>query len=148
MERVAGEFIVYDRTQQLDNAITVYATVPKELFTSHMQNHSMVITLLLLLKQNGGTAVDAVEKAVRVFEEHGYFNAGRGSCLNEDGEVECDAMIMDGEKMKTGTFKPTRLIQTSILIYSNTLLITLILDICRLIMTKYLFKTIRQFTRP
>ena len=46
--------------------------------------------------QNGGTAVEAVEKAVRVFEEHDHFNAGRGSCLNESDEVECDAMIMHG----------------------------------------------------
>ena len=54
------------------------------------------------LKQNGGTAVDAVEAAVRVFEDSEYFNAGRGSSLNCFGEVECDAMIMDGHEMKTG----------------------------------------------
>ena len=57
------------------------------------------------MKQNRGTAVEAVEKAVRVFEKHGHFNAGRGSCLNESDEVECDAMIMDGHEMKTGAFK-------------------------------------------
>ena len=57
------------------------------------------------MKQNGGTAVEAVEKAVRAFEEHGHINAGRGSCLNESGEVECDAMIMDGHNLKTGAFK-------------------------------------------
>ena len=56
------------------------------------------------MKQNRGKAVDAVEKAIRVFEEHGHFNAGRGSCLNESGEVECDAMIMDGHNMKTGSY--------------------------------------------
>ena len=54
------------------------------------------------MKQNGGSAVDAVEKAVRVFEEHDHFNAGRGSFLNVCDEVECDAMIMDGNSMKTG----------------------------------------------
>ncbi|CAB4030105.1 isoaspartyl peptidase L-asparaginase-like, partial [Paramuricea clavata] len=51
---------------------------------------------------NGGSAVDAVEAAVRVFEDSEYFNAGRGSSLNCFGEVECDAMIMDGHEMKTG----------------------------------------------
>ena len=70
-----------------------------------MPNYSIfIITPLLRLKQNGGTAVDAVEKAVRVFEEHDHVNAGRGSCLNEAGEVECDAMIMDGSNMKAGTY--------------------------------------------
>ena len=36
---------------------------------------------LIFLKQNGGSAVDAAEKAIRVFEENDNFNAGRGSCL-------------------------------------------------------------------
>jgi isoaspartyl peptidase/L-asparaginase-like protein (Ntn-hydrolase superfamily) len=35
-------------------------------------------------------------------EENGRFNAGRGSYKNEKGEVECDAMIMDGEKLNAG----------------------------------------------
>ena len=59
----------------------------------------------LNLKQKGGTAVDAVEQAIRIFEQHGHFNAGRGSCLNTSGEVECDAMIMDGNNMKTGKYE-------------------------------------------
>ena len=54
------------------------------------------------LYQEGGTAVDAVEEAVCFLEVSKYFNAGRGSLLNNDGEVECDAMIMDGHTMKTG----------------------------------------------
>ena len=67
-----------------------------------MQKHFIRHQSTICLKQNGGSAVDAVEQAIRVFEEHGHFNAGRGSCLNESGEVECDAMIMDGNNMKTG----------------------------------------------
>ena len=63
---------------------------------------------LFAFKQNGGTAVQAVEQAVRVFEEHGHFNAGRGSCLNTSGEVECDALIMDGHEMKTGRYTVRR----------------------------------------
>ena len=54
-------------------------------------------------KQNGGTAVDAVEAAVRVLERNELFNAGRGSFLNCDGEVECDAMIMEGDTLKNGS---------------------------------------------
>lgn len=54
------------------------------------------------MQQEGGSAVNAVEKAVRVFEGHPHFNAGRGSFLNVSDEVECDAMIMDGHNMETG----------------------------------------------
>ncbi|CAB4025766.1 isoaspartyl peptidase L-asparaginase-like, partial [Paramuricea clavata] len=55
-----------------------------------------------ILMQNGGTAVEAVEAAVRELEDNGYFNAGYGSLLNNDREVECDAMIMEGHTLKCG----------------------------------------------
>ncbi|XP_046853556.1 isoaspartyl peptidase/L-asparaginase-like isoform X2 [Xenia sp. Carnegie-2017] len=51
---------------------------------------------------NDGTAVDAVEKAVSILEDCDLFMIGRGSPLNSEGEVECDAMIMDGDTLKTG----------------------------------------------
>lgn len=43
-----------------------------------------------------GSALDAVEAAVRVLEADESLNAGRGCSLTEAGEPECDAMIMDG----------------------------------------------------
>jgi len=51
---------------------------------------------------NGGTAVDAVEAAARLLEENPCFNAGRGSVLTEQGEVELDAAIMDGRTRQAG----------------------------------------------
>jgi isoaspartyl peptidase/L-asparaginase-like protein (Ntn-hydrolase superfamily) len=53
-----------------------------------------------ILQQNGGTAVEAVEAAVCDLENNEYFNAGYGSLLNNDREVECDAMIMEGHTLK------------------------------------------------
>ena len=50
----------------------------------------------------GGTAVDAVEASARSLEENAYFNAGRGSVLTEQGEVELDAAIMDGRTRQAG----------------------------------------------
>jgi len=50
----------------------------------------------------GGSAVDAVEAAVRVLEDDPSFDAGRGSCLNAAGMVEMDAMIMDGTTLDFG----------------------------------------------
>jgi beta-aspartyl-peptidase (threonine type) len=50
----------------------------------------------------GGRALDAVEAAVRVLEDHPRFNAGRGSVLTSAGTVEMDASIMDGDRLDCG----------------------------------------------
>lgn len=57
---------------------------------------------------NGGSAVDAVEAAVRVLEDDPCFNAGRGSTLNAQGIVELDAAIMDGEDRRAGAVAGVR----------------------------------------
>jgi L-asparaginase / beta-aspartyl-peptidase len=46
--------------------------------------------------ESGGSALDAVEAAVRVLEDDEELNAGYGSVLNRLGIVEVDACIMDG----------------------------------------------------
>lgn len=52
--------------------------------------------------EDGGSALDAVEAAVRSLEDNPLFNAGRGSALNERAEVEMDASIMNGKDRKCG----------------------------------------------
>lgn len=49
-----------------------------------------------------GRALDAVEAAVRVLEDHPRFNAGRGSVLTGVGTVEMDASIMEGDDLRNG----------------------------------------------
>ena len=44
---------------------------------------------------NGASAVEAVEIAIRVLEDKEITNAGFGSNLSMDGTVECDATIVD-----------------------------------------------------
>jgi beta-aspartyl-peptidase (threonine type) len=46
--------------------------------------------------ERGGPALLAVEEAIRVLEANPLFNAGVGSVLNELGDVETDAGIVDG----------------------------------------------------
>src|SRR5262245_33798148 len=50
----------------------------------------------------GGSALDAVESAVRALEDDPRFNAGRGSVLNRDGAIEMDASIMEGDRLQCG----------------------------------------------
>jgi beta-aspartyl-peptidase (threonine type) len=58
--------------------------------------------------REGGSAVDAVEAAVRVLEDDACFNAGRGSTLNAEGLVELDAAIMDGATRRAGALSGLR----------------------------------------
>jgi beta-aspartyl-peptidase (threonine type) len=52
--------------------------------------------------REGGSALDAVERAVRALEDDPLFNAGTGACLNSDGRVEHDASIMEGRDLRAG----------------------------------------------
>ena len=55
-----------------------------------------------------GSALDAVEAAVRVLEEDPCFNAGRGSVLTATGCIELDAAIMDGRTRLAGAVSGLR----------------------------------------
>jgi beta-aspartyl-peptidase (threonine type) len=49
-----------------------------------------------------GSAMDAVEAAVRVLEDEPHFNAGHGSVLTHQGTIELDAAVMDGRNRAAG----------------------------------------------
>src|SRR5262249_50480089 len=50
----------------------------------------------------GGSALDAVEATVKALEDDPKFNAGTGACLNEAGDIELDASIMEGKQLRAG----------------------------------------------
>jgi len=50
----------------------------------------------------GGSALDAVARAVEVLETDPLFNAGTGACLDSDGHLSLDASIMDGHELRAG----------------------------------------------
>jgi len=51
---------------------------------------------------DGRSAVEAVVEAVAVMEDDGSFNAGYGSSLNIEGEIEMEASVMDGKNLEAG----------------------------------------------
>lgn len=53
--------------------------------------------------QEGGDALDAVEAAVRLLEDCPVLDAGVGSYRNTKGEIEMDALIMDGQTLNLGS---------------------------------------------
>jgi beta-aspartyl-peptidase (threonine type) len=58
--------------------------------------------------EDGGTALDAVERAIRELEGSGIFGAGRGSALSEEGFIELDAGMMDGAALRVGSVVSVR----------------------------------------
>jgi beta-aspartyl-peptidase (threonine type) len=66
------------------------------------------LTAAYKILEQGGSSLDAVEEAVRHLEDNELFNAGRGSALNNKGEVEMDAAIMDGKDIKAGAISMVR----------------------------------------
>ena len=52
--------------------------------------------------KNGGSSLDAVEKAIRSLEDNPLFNAGKGAVFSNAGKNEMDASIMNGEDLSAG----------------------------------------------
>jgi beta-aspartyl-peptidase (threonine type) len=58
--------------------------------------------------------MDAVEAAVVVMEDDEAFDAGRGSFLNADGQVELDAGFMEGSNLQVGAVAGVQFIRNPI----------------------------------
>jgi L-asparaginase / beta-aspartyl-peptidase len=63
---------------------------------------------------NSGHALDAIEAAITVLEDDAVFDAGYGSHLNLDGDVECDAIIMDATTLRAGAVAGLRRVKNPI----------------------------------
>jgi beta-aspartyl-peptidase (threonine type) len=50
----------------------------------------------------GGSALDAVERTIRIMEDNPLFNAGKGAVFTHEGKNELDAAIMDGSNLAAG----------------------------------------------
>lgn len=72
---------------------------------------------------DGGSGIEAVQKAINVMENSPLFNAGKGAVFTHDGHNEQDATIMDGSTLQAGSIAGVAHIKNPI-------------DIARLVMEK------------
>ena len=66
-----------------------------------------------ILKQNG-TSIEAVEATIKILEDSELFNAGKGSVLSNNEEVEMDASIMTGDNLNAGAVSGIKKIKNPI----------------------------------
>lgn len=77
-------------------------SIPEEQEEAHVSGTRLAVAQVFPELQKGLSALDAAEAAVRILEEDQTFDAGRGSCLNAAGEIELDAIIVDGATLNFG----------------------------------------------
>src|ERR1700731_1314995 len=76
--------------------------MPDDMVDAHICGVNDALAAGWHVLERGGAALDAVEEAVVIMEDDETFDAGRGSFLNRDGNVQLDALIMDGATLRAG----------------------------------------------
>src|SRR5262245_22267387 len=88
--------------------------IPDDEVTEHQAGCRQALAVGWAVLQAGGAALDAVEAAVRALEDAPIFDAGIGSVLNRDGDVELDAAMMDGASLRSGAVAAVRRVKNPI----------------------------------
>jgi L-asparaginase / beta-aspartyl-peptidase len=70
--------------------------------TEFRQSITAILEEGRILLEKGDSALDVVEHCVIRLEDNRLFNAGRGSVLNAEGQVEMDAALMNGSDLRAG----------------------------------------------
>lgn len=77
-------------------------TIAESRWPGAFRGTKQAVRLAYEILSAGGTALDAVEVAVKSLELDENFNSGYGSVLTLNGTVEMDASIMDGATLNAG----------------------------------------------
>jgi beta-aspartyl-peptidase (threonine type) len=88
--------------------------IEPELEESYRQGCKEAAIIGWRILQAGGSALEAVETAVRALEDNPCYNAGTGACLTSEGNVELDAGIMEGHTLQVGAVAGVELIKNPI----------------------------------
>jgi len=76
--------------------------IPEALVAAHTEGVQRAYRAALQALQAGEAPLRAVLAALQVMEDDPTFDAGTGSFLNEDGQVEMDAAVMEGIGLRAG----------------------------------------------
>jgi beta-aspartyl-peptidase (threonine type) len=88
-----------------DWAIVVHGgagDVPARAIPARLEGCKRAASAAAKVLAEGGTALNAAQRAVEVLEDDPLFNAGTGACLTRDGTIELDASLMDGKLLRVG----------------------------------------------
>lgn len=88
--------------------------IPENLEKPCLEGVDRAAKLAMNCLLDDNSALDAVEGAVRFMEDTPAFDAGVGSVLNADGEIELDAAIMDGKTLNAGAVAAVKHIKNPI----------------------------------
>jgi beta-aspartyl-peptidase (threonine type) len=85
-----------------------YSQMPQEQIAIRRAAMTKAMGVGYNILAHAGTSLDAVEKTLRVLEDSGAFDAGRGAYYTRDGIPELDSAIMDGRTLSAGAVAAVR----------------------------------------
>jgi beta-aspartyl-peptidase (threonine type) len=88
--------------------------IPEQLEEPHVNGCEKAAALGYDLLSHGHSAIDAVEEAVASMEDDPTFDAGKGATLNQSGQVELDAIVMNGSNLRSGAVAAIRHVRNPI----------------------------------
>ncbi|MBM3432662.1 MAG: isoaspartyl peptidase/L-asparaginase [Bacteroidetes bacterium] len=90
------------------------ANMTPQLEQAYYQSLHRALDLGEKMLASGQSALDVVEKVVRLLEDDSLFNAGKGAVFTNAGEHELDAAIMDGRNLMAGSVAGVKTIRNPI----------------------------------
>src|ERR1700712_5479420 len=79
-----------------------YDQMTESLHQAHETALKDALSAGVAVLKNGGSSLDAVQKAVVFLEDCELFNEGKGSVYNAEGKHEMDAAVMEGHTKAAG----------------------------------------------
>jgi len=80
-----------------------YSKMPAEQIEARRAAMTKAVRAGFAILARGGPGLDAVEATIRVLEDSGMFDAGRGAYYTQEGIPEMDAAIMNGRTLAAGS---------------------------------------------
>jgi beta-aspartyl-peptidase (threonine type) len=89
-------------------------TIATALYDRNRAGCARAAEIAAAMLRDGGSAIEAAHAAIRTLEDDPVFNAGFGSVLTSDGEVEMDAALMDGTTLAVGAVAGVRRVRNPV----------------------------------